>query len=74
MTIISLPREEFLQKYREKGGEKPAWYVKYLLRGFTDMKDIYVIRTAFSWAKETMTWLLLMNRGISMERSIPYSG
>ncbi len=42
MTIISLQREQFLLKYREFKGQKPAWYVKYLLRGFTNMVDIYV--------------------------------
>ena len=43
MTLITLPREQFLLKYRECGGQKPAWYVKYLLRGFTDMVDIFLI-------------------------------
>jgi hypothetical protein len=42
MTLITLPREQFLLKYRESGGQKPAWYVKYLLRGFTDAIDIFI--------------------------------
>ena len=42
MTLITLPREQFLLKYRESGGQKPAWYVKYFLRAFTDMVDIFV--------------------------------
>src|SRR5574341_1501363 len=46
MAIIPLPREQFLLKYREIGGKKPTWKVKYLLRGFTDMKDIYVNENA----------------------------
>ena len=42
MTLIPLPREQFLLKYRELGGQKPAWYVKYLLRAFTDRVEIFV--------------------------------
>ena len=42
MSIISLPRDKFFLKYRESGGKKPSWYIKYLLRGFTDMKDVFV--------------------------------
>ena len=42
MTLITLQREQFLLKYRESGGQKPSWYVKYLLRAFTDMVDIFV--------------------------------
>jgi hypothetical protein len=46
MSIIYLPKEKFLQKYREFGGKKPAWRVKYSLRIFTDMSDIYVNQEA----------------------------
>lgn len=42
MSIVSLSRNQFFLKYRELGGKKPSWYVKYLLRAFTDMKDIFV--------------------------------
>lgn len=42
MAVISLSREQFLLKYRECRGQKPAWYVKYLLRAFTNMADIFV--------------------------------
>ena len=63
MTIISLPREQFLQKYREKGGEKPAWYVKYLLRAFTDMKDIYVNKDGIFLGKRDYDLVIAHEQG-----------
>jgi hypothetical protein len=51
MTTISLPQKQFLLKYRECGGQKPAWYVKYLLRAFTNMVDIYVNRNGIFLSK-----------------------
>lgn len=63
MAIISLLREEFLQKYREKGGEKPAWYVKYLLRAFTDMMDIYVNKDGIFLGKRDYDLVIAHEQG-----------
>ena len=63
MTIISLPREQFLQKYREKGGKKPEWYVKYLLRAFTDMKDIYVNKDGIFLGKRDYDLVIAHEQG-----------
>lgn len=52
MAIIYLPKEKFLQKYRESGGKNPAWRVKYNLRVFTDMSDIYVNQDAVYLGKK----------------------
>ena len=63
MAIISLPREEFLQKYRDSGGKKPAWYVKYLLRAFTDMKDIYVNKDGIFLGKRDYDLVIAHEQG-----------
>lgn len=63
MAVISLPREEFLQKYRALGGQKPAWYVKYLLRGFTDMKDIYVNKDGIFLGKRDYDLVIAHEQG-----------
>ncbi len=63
MAIISLLREQFLLKYRESGGQKPAWYVKYLLRGFTNMIDIYVNQNGIFLGKRDYDLVIAHEQG-----------
>jgi hypothetical protein len=63
MTQITLSREQFLLRYRECGGQKPAWYVKYILRGFTNMVDIFINKEGVFFGKRDYDLVIAHEEG-----------
>jgi hypothetical protein len=63
MTQITLSREQFLLRYRECGGQKPAWSVKYILRGFTNMVDIFINKEGVFFGKRDYDLVIAHEEG-----------